>query len=90
MAYTLFILYVMQSKLTLRVEEAVIRKAKLLAKKRGTSVSRIFGDFISNQTEDLPIEDLPPVTASMLGVLRKEGNDVDEEDYRKHLENRYL
>ena len=80
----------MQAKLTLRVEEALIRKAKRLAKKRGTSVSRIFGDFISNQTGDLPSNDLPPVTASMLGAIKKEGVDIDEDSYRKHLEDRHL
>lgn len=80
----------MQSKLTLRVEDAVIRKAKLIAKKRGTSVSRIFGDFISSQMEDLPSQELPPLTSSMLGVIRKGGNSVDEDDYNKHLEEKYL
>lgn len=80
----------MQSKLTLRVEEALIRKAKLLAKKRGTSVSRIFGDFISMQSDELPSDELPPITASMIGVIRKEGNAVDESDYRKHLEDKHL
>ena len=80
----------MQSKLTLRVEDAVIRKAKLLAKKRGTSVSRIFGDFISSQTEDLPGEDLPPLTSSMLGVVRKGDSTVKKDDYRKYLEEKYL
>lgn len=80
----------MQSKLTLRVEDAVIRKAKLLAKKRGTSVSRIFGDFISSQTEDLPSQDLPPLTSSMLGVIRKGDSTVKEDDYRKYLEEKYL
>lgn len=80
----------MQVKLTLRVEEALIRKAKRLAKKRGTSVSRIFGDFISNQTDDLPSNDLPPLTVSMLGAIKKEGVDIDEDSYRKHLEDRHL
>ncbi len=80
----------MQSKLTLRVEDAVIRKAKLLAKKQGTSVSRIFGDFISSQTEDLPSQDLPPLTSSMLGVIRKADSIVKEDDYRKYLEEKYL
>jgi len=79
----------MQSKLTLRVEDAVIRKAKLLAKKQGTSVSRIFGDFISSQTEDLPSQDLPPLTSSMLGVIRKDGDPINEDDYRKYLEEKY-
>jgi hypothetical protein len=80
----------MQTKLTLRVEEALVRKAKLLAKKRGTSVSRIFGDYITEQAHGLPDEDLPQVTASMLGALRKEGAIVSEADYQEHFEARYL
>lgn len=80
----------MQSKLTLRVEDAVIRKAKLLARERGTSVSRIFGEFISSQTEDIPSPELPPVTSSMLGVIRKGDDPVNEKDYRKYLEEKYL
>ena len=80
----------MQAKLTLRVEEALIRKAKQLARKRGTSVSRIFGDFISMQDDELPSDELPPITSSMIGIIRKEGTEIDETDYRKHLEDRYL
>ena len=83
----------MQAKLTLRVEEAVIRQAKLLAKRRGTSVSRIFGDFISAQTEDLPsAEDLalPPITAAMLGSISNYDLDISEKDYYKHLEDKNL
>jgi hypothetical protein len=80
----------MQTKLTLRVDEALIRKAKQLARKRGTSVSRIFGDFISNQSDDLPSDELPPVTASMIGIIQKEGIETNEMDYRKHLEDKYL
>lgn len=76
-----------------RVEEAVIRQAKLLAKRRGTSVSRIFGDFISAQTEDLPsAEDLalPPITAAMLGSISNYDLDISEKDYYKHLEDKHL
>ncbi len=80
----------MQAKLTLRVEEAVIRKAKSIARKRGTSVSRIFGQFISEQTEEFPTDDLPPITASMVGAIRREGNEIDENTYRDHLESKYL
>lgn len=80
----------MQTKLTLRVEDALVRKAKLLAKKRGTSVSRIFGDYISRQSEELPEEMLPPVTSSMLGVIRQSGETSDESDYLQHLEDKYL
>jgi hypothetical protein len=76
----------MQTKLTLHVEEAVVRKAKRLAKTRGTSVSRIFGDYIVAQEMEKPTDELPPLTASMLGALRGAKQPADEEDYRRHLE----
>lgn len=80
----------MQAKLTLRVEESLIRKAKQLARKRGTSVSRIFADFISTQNDELPSSELPLITSSMIGIIRKEGTEIDEKDYRKHLEEKHL
>jgi hypothetical protein len=75
----------MKTKLTLRVDEAVVRKAKRLAKKRGTSVSRIFGDYIATQEADESPKDLPPVTASMLGALSSADPRMDTETYRAHL-----
>ena len=80
----------MQAKLTLRVEEALIRKAKQLAKRRGTSVSRIFGDFISKQSAELPTDDFPPITSSMVGAIKRKGVEIDQESYLKHLEDKHL
>ncbi len=82
--------YVMQTKLTLRMEEALVRKAKRLARKKGTSVSRIFGEFISRQTEDLPTDEYPPITASMIGAIKRDAADIDEYAYKKRLEEKYL
>lgn len=82
--------YVMQTKLTLRVDKAVVRKAKLLARQKGTSVSRIFGDYISRETEVFPEEELPPITSSMLGIIKREGVEIDEDSHKKHLEEKYL
>lgn len=62
----------MNSKLTLRLDDALIRKAKQLAKKRGTSVSGVFGDFVARQTDPLPEDDFPPITASMIGAIKRE------------------
>jgi hypothetical protein len=36
----------MNTKLTLRIDEATVRKAKMEAKRRGKSVSRMVADFI--------------------------------------------
>lgn len=70
-------MYVMPSKRTLRMDEAVILKARRLARKRGTSVSKIFSDYIIRQPDELLVEELPPLTASMVGALESA---VDGED----------
>ena len=77
----------MQSKLTLRMEESVIRKAKRLARKRGKSVSRIISEYITEEPDEQLVEELPPLTAAMVGVLGHQGK---EQDYKKHLEEKYL
>jgi hypothetical protein len=79
--------YGMQSKLTLRMEESVIRKAKRLARKRGKSVSKIISEYITKEPDEQLVEELSPLTASMVGALGHEGK---EQDYKKHLEEKYL
>jgi hypothetical protein len=76
-------------KLTLRVEQSLIKRAKLYAKKHGKSVSQIVSDYFSllNQNAELK-KSLPPLTRSLRGVLK--GSEVSEDDYKKHLEDKYL
>ena len=74
----------MNTKLTLQMEEELIRRAKTEASKRGKSVSQMVADyFASLEREPGPAAPLPPVTSSLLGILK--GSPVSEEDYRKHL-----
>ena len=80
----------MQTKLTLRMEEAVIRKAKRLARKRGQSVSRMVSEYIAQAEEAEGENRLPPLTASMVGALASGKGDVDETSYRRHLEEKHL
>lgn len=69
------------------MEDAVIRKAKRLAKQKGQSVSKFISEYISAQPEDVDLEELPPGTASMVGIL---GRDIDENAYKDHLEEKHL
>ena len=86
--YKLGKLYGMQRKLTLRMDDAVIRKAKRLARQRGQSVSRMLSEYVSEAAEESG-PSLPPMTAAMVGVLGKSGP-LPETDYRKHLEEKHL
>ena len=80
----------MNTKITLRMDEMLIKKAKSEAGRRGKSVSQMVGEFFDclgvSQRED--INDLPPVTASLLGVL--DGHSIDVPAYKKHLREKYL
>lgn len=82
-------LYVMNTKLTLRMDEAIVRKAKIEAKRRGKSVSRMVAEFIEaigSRPESEML--LPPTTASLLGILK--GHKVSEDGYKEHLREKYL
>ncbi len=80
----------MQTKLTLRVEDSVVRKAKRLAQKRGRSVSKIFSDFIAEEEDDQELESLGSITASMVGVLGKAEIPNEKDAFHDHLEDKYL
>ncbi len=80
----------MQTKLTLRLEDELIEKAKILARKRGKSVSKLVSEYFDYITskELKSEEELPPIVKSIYGSLAK--SDVKEADYKKYLEGKYL
>ena len=78
----------MQTKLTLRLEEQLIERAKAHAKKRGKSVSQMVADYFALLDREDRLETLAPLTRSLHGTLR--GTDVDEDTYREHFEEKHL
>ena len=79
----------MNVKLTLRMDDALIRQAKQAAGKRGKSVSRMVAEFFGTLGERTQAgREYPPVTASLLGVLREKP--VDESAYKRHLREKHL
>jgi hypothetical protein len=82
-------LYVMNTKLTLRMEEEIVRKAKNEARQRGKSVSRMVAEYFDSLGPRTEASDvLPPITSSLIGILN--GRPQSEEDYRRHLREKYL
>lgn len=80
----------MLTKLTLRMDDSLIESAKEYATQNGKSVSRIVADLfeiIKNEKMDQE-EELTPTIRSLKGILK--GKQVDERDYRKYLEEKYL
>jgi hypothetical protein len=79
----------MQTKLTLRLDEAVIRDAKLLAKSKGQSVSQIVANYFKTLKEKPREErdDLTPIVKSLKGAWR--GQDLGLNEYQQYLEKKY-
>ena len=80
----------MQTKLTLRLEEKLIERAKRYAEASGKSVSQIVADYFavldSENSADKTV--LLPITRSLSGVLKDK--DVNEQNYYDYLEEKYL
>lgn len=80
----------MQTKLTLRIEEELIKKAKRVARKKGKSLSRMVADYFNHMSLEENTDEiiLPPNVKSLYGALADKK--VDESDYKKHLEQKHL
>jgi hypothetical protein len=79
----------MNTKLTLRLDKQLIRSAKEYAARTGKPVSRIVADLFevirNEKFKDNTVE--TPAVNSLRGVLK--GGSVSEDDYGKHLEEKY-
>ena len=80
----------MQTKLTLRLEDELIDKAKLVAQQKGKSLSKMVSEYFAYITSNELSTDfeLPPIVKALYGSLAD--SKLDESDYKKHLENKHL
>jgi hypothetical protein len=80
----------METKLTLRIDEKLIHRAKMHARKSGKSVSQLVSDFFGllDSGEAKKSFDMTPKVKSLRGVFR--GADLSTDSYRRHLEEKYL
>lgn len=78
-------------KLTLRMEAELVKNAKEYAASHGKSLSQLVADYFSTLLETSEnAEKLPPLTQSLKGMLSTSDHSVNEDDYKKHLEDKYL
>ncbi len=81
----------MNTKLTLRLEEELIKSAKNHANIIGKSVSQMVADYfyiLDKKSLKKPIQ-LTPIVKSLKGSL-KNTDIIDENEYKSYLENKYL
>ncbi len=76
------------TKLTLSVDEKVIERAKRYAESHATSVSRLVETFLQGLAgSSTPVQELPPVTRRLLGVLGSSRG--SRKEYREYLGRKY-
>lgn len=81
----------MQTKLTLRLEDDLIIKAKHISVKKGKSLSSLVSDyfaFLISKEEQNEGFQLTPKVKSLYGSLKD--SDISEKDYKKYLDKKYL
>ena len=77
----------MQTKLTLRLEQELIQRAKSFAKAHDKSVSQLVSDYFERLSGSRPEHRKTPMVRSLRGVLR--GHDFDQADYVEYLRNKH-
>lgn len=83
----------MNTKLTLRLDEDLIRKAKRYSDASGKSLSRLVADYFALIETPRDAEDgaLPPKVRALFGALAPlpGASSVMERDHRRHLEEKH-
>jgi len=81
----------MNQKLTLKLDEKVIGKAKSFARKKNTSLSKLIETYLqfitSNELNDTA--EITPLVKSISGENKSSGKTDAKKEYRKHVLKKY-
>lgn len=81
----------MDSKLTLKISQAVIEKAKYYAKSKKTSVSKLIENYLQNITENSSRskQEITPIVKSLSGIIELPKNYDSKKEYANFLTKKY-
>ena len=80
----------MDAKLTLKLEQSVIEKAKDYAKRQKTSLSRLIENYLLNITdEEATQEKITPLVRSLSGIIDLPNDYDHKKDYTDYLAKKY-
>jgi hypothetical protein len=77
----------MNTKLTLRLDDALIHRAKLHASRSGRSLSKLVADYFTLMEDVADTSGITPRVRSLLGSL--DPGSASREDYWAHLERKH-
>lgn len=80
----------MDTKLTLKLDQDIIERAKTYAKKKNTSLSKLIESYlsvlVSPKNEE---EEVSPIVKSISGVMEMPEHYDIKKEYKKHLIQKY-
>jgi hypothetical protein len=81
----------MDSKLTLKLNQIVIEKAKEYAKAKKTSVSKLIENYLQNITENSSKKkpDISPTVESLSGIIKLPKNYDSKKEYADYLAKKF-
>jgi hypothetical protein len=78
----------MDTKLTLKLNQEIIERAKEYAKSNNTSLSKLIENVLSRMTGSGDFNpQITPLVDSLSGII--DADKLDEDDYRTYLEEKY-
>ena len=80
---------VMDSKLTLKLDQSVIEKAKNYASKSNTSISKLVEVYLANLVSQEESIEITPRVKRLSGIIQLSEKGDSRSGYRKHLLKKY-
>lgn len=79
----------MDTKLTLKLDQEIIERAKAYAKENNTSLSKLIESYLSLLVFSKNEEEVGPVVKSISGVMELPEDYDTKKEYKKHLIKKY-
>jgi hypothetical protein len=81
------------TKLTLYLDDKLVKTTKKFAKRSGTSLSKLTANYYKAITKGYkkPDEEIPQVVREMIGILKDDGKSYKQirEEYYEHIANKH-
>lgn len=79
----------MDTKLTIKLDQSVIQKAKAYAKAHNTSLSKVIENYLNVVVSEEPVDiEITPLVQSLSGVISPPPHDY-KKDYADYLREKY-
>lgn len=79
----------MDTKLTLKLDEGIIQKAKIYAGEKNISLSKLIESYLELLVNPTENKEVTPLVKSISGVLNLPKNQDYKTAHRKHLNKKY-